>query len=59
METRDQELSFGTKDGGILFIIDGDISSWSLDKGYISPNSEAFELKILKLRFLKNFPRFD
>ena len=36
MQTRDQELSFGTKKYEILFIIDEDISPWKKTQGYLS-----------------------
>ena len=37
METREQELSFGTKINGIFCFIVGDISFLSFDRGFISP----------------------
>ena len=37
LETREQELSFGTKINGIFCFIVGDISFLSFDRGFISP----------------------
>ena len=37
LETREQELSFGTKINGIFCFIVGDISFLSFDRGYIFP----------------------
>ena len=41
LETREQELSFGTKLYGILGLTDGDISSQSFDQGSTSPTVEV------------------
>ena len=40
LETREQELSFGTKICGILGLNDGDISSQSFDRSSTSPTVE-------------------
>ena len=41
LETREQELSFGTKINGIFCFIVGDISFLSFDRGYIFPTVAA------------------
>ena len=41
METREQELSFGTKINGIFCFIVGDISFSSFDRSYISPTVQT------------------
>ena len=41
LETREQELSFGTKIYGILGLTDGDISSQSFDQSSTSPTVEV------------------